>query len=123
MGDKIGNRRGCLEPSVHCAAAAAIAAVLALVGAARADDYPSRSVHVIIPFGPGGVTDIVSRVLFDAMAKVLGQTIVIENRAGASGTIATEFVADVPPIRSWSMTPRVRLRLASASMRRAVSIR
>ena len=97
MGDKIGNRRGCREPSVRCAAAAAIAAVLALVGAARADDYPSRSVHVIIPFGPGGVTDIVSRVLFDAMAKVLGQAIVIENRAGASGTIATEFVADAPP--------------------------
>ena len=99
MGDKIGNRRGCREPSVRCAAAAAIAAVLALVGAARADDYPSRSVHVIIPFGPGGVTDIVSRVLFDAMAKVLGQAIVIENRAGASGTIATEFVADAPPDR------------------------
>ena len=52
MGDKIGNRRGCLEPSARCAAAAVIAAVLTLGVAARADDYPSRSVRVIIPFGP-----------------------------------------------------------------------
>jgi tripartite-type tricarboxylate transporter receptor subunit TctC len=102
MGDKIGGRRSCQPRTARHAAIAApmaalIAAAIALIGAARAGDYPSRSIRVIIPFGPGGVTDIVSRVVFDAMAKVLGQPMVIENRPGASGTIGDEFVADAPP--------------------------
>jgi tripartite-type tricarboxylate transporter receptor subunit TctC len=63
----------------------------------RADNYPSRSIRVIVPFAPGGVTDIVSRIVFDAMAQRLGQPIVVENRPGAGGTIADEFVADAPP--------------------------
>ena len=66
-------------------------------GISRADNYPSRSIRVIVPFAPGGVTDIVSRIVFDPMAQTIGQTIVVENRPGASGTIATEFVADAPP--------------------------
>jgi tripartite-type tricarboxylate transporter receptor subunit TctC len=74
-----------------------MAAILAAVGGLRADDYPTHNVRVIIPFAPGGVTDIVSRIIFDAMAKKLGQPMVIENRPGASGTIATEFVADSAP--------------------------
>jgi tripartite-type tricarboxylate transporter receptor subunit TctC len=75
-----------------------IAAIsIVAVGGLRADDYPSHSVRVIIPFAPGGVTDIVSRIVFDAMAKTLGQPMVIENRPGASGTLATEFVAEAPP--------------------------
>jgi tripartite-type tricarboxylate transporter receptor subunit TctC len=70
---------------------------IAAIGSLRADDYPNHSVRVIIPFAPGGVTDIVSRIVFDAMAKILGQPMVIENRPGASGTLATEFVAEAPP--------------------------
>ena len=66
-------------------------------GISRADNYPSRSIRVIVPFAPGGVTDIVSRIVFDPMAQTIGQPIVVENRPGASGTIATEFVADAPP--------------------------
>jgi tripartite-type tricarboxylate transporter receptor subunit TctC len=101
MGDKIGQARSCQRQTAHLSRRAhwlaLVAVSLALVVAARADDYPSRSVRVIIPFGPGGVTDIVARVVFDAMAKVLGQPAVIENRPGASGTIGNEFVADAPP--------------------------
>jgi tripartite-type tricarboxylate transporter receptor subunit TctC len=70
---------------------------IAAIGSLRADDYPNHSVRVIIPFAAGGVTDIVSRIVFDAMAKTLGQPMVIENRPGASGTLATEFVAEAPP--------------------------
>lgn len=75
----------------------AIAAALLGHATVRADSYPSHSIRVIIPFAPAGVTDIVSRIVFDAMAQPLGQPVVIENRPGASGTIATEFVADAPP--------------------------
>jgi tripartite-type tricarboxylate transporter receptor subunit TctC len=78
-------------------AALMTAVSIAALGTVRGQDYPSRNVRVIIPFAPGGVTDIVSRIVFDAMAKILGQPMVIENRPGASGTIATEFVADAPP--------------------------
>jgi tripartite-type tricarboxylate transporter receptor subunit TctC len=69
---------------------------IAIGGAARAEDYPSHSVRIIVPFAPAGVTDIVSRIVFDAMATILGQPMIIENRPGASGTLATEFVADAP---------------------------
>jgi tripartite-type tricarboxylate transporter receptor subunit TctC len=96
MGDKSADRTR-RQRTVRLPFALFAATLIAFVGAAQAEDYPSRGIHVIIPFGPGGVTDIVSRVVFDAMAKVLGQPAVIENRAGASGTIGTEFVADAPP--------------------------
>jgi tripartite-type tricarboxylate transporter receptor subunit TctC len=95
MGDKSADRPR--PRTVRLPFALFAATLIACVGAAQAEDYPSRGIHVIIPFGPGGVTDIVSRVVFDAMAKVLGQPAVIENRAGASGTIGTEFVADAAP--------------------------
>ena len=77
----------------------ALVAALGTVAASnvRAQDYPSRSVRVVIPFAPAGVTDIVSRIVFDAMSSKLGQPMVIENRPGASGTIATGFVADAAP--------------------------
>ncbi|NYT23724.1 tripartite tricarboxylate transporter substrate binding protein [Alcaligenaceae bacterium] len=52
---------------------------------ASASEYPTKSIRMIVPFAPGGVTDMVSRTLADGMSKQLGQTIVVENRAGASG--------------------------------------
>jgi tripartite-type tricarboxylate transporter receptor subunit TctC len=66
-------------------------------GLSMAADYPSRSIRAIIPFASGGVTDIVARIVFDAMAARLGQPIVVENRPGASGTIGDEFVAQAAP--------------------------
>src|ERR1700734_729666 len=101
MGDKTGDPQSCQRQTLHLPRRARwlalIAVSLAFIGTARGSDYPSRSVRVIIPFGPGGVTDIVARIVFDAVAKVLGQPTVIENRPGASGTIGNEFVADAPP--------------------------
>ena len=74
-----------------------VAIPCAAVGPARADQYPSRSIRVIVPFGAGGVTDTVSRIVFEAMSANLGQSMVVENKAGASGTIGTEFVAEAAP--------------------------
>lgn len=66
-------------------------------GTAMAADYPDRPVSMIIPFTAGGPTDNVARSLGEAMQKSLGQTVVIENKAGAGGTIGTTQVANAKP--------------------------
>lgn len=72
--------------------------ILALVasGAAPAQSYPTKPVRVVVPFPPGGGTDIVARTVTPKMAEILGQPFVIENRAGAGGNIGTEAVAKSP---------------------------
>lgn len=80
-----------------------LAAALALAGAvgvaplAVAADYPTRPITLVVPFAAGGPTDIVARSLGASMSKDLGQTIVIENRLGAGGTIAAGSVAKATP--------------------------
>lgn len=64
---------------------------------ALADAYPDRPIHVVVPFSPGGAVDIVARTIMQQAGPKLGQTIVIDNRPGASGNIATAFVAHSPP--------------------------
>lgn len=74
------------------------AAGLALAGAAAAqDDYPSRSLTYIVPFGAGGQTDLASRVLADAMADELGVAVQVVNRSGAGGTVGSAEVAAAEP--------------------------
>lgn len=65
--------------------------------AALAEVWPSRLIKVTIPFGAGSATDVVPRLFFDRLAAELGQPIVIENRAGAGGTIGTGLVAKAEP--------------------------
>src|SRR5512132_792595 len=68
----------------------AIAAALAsMLGAAAAQDYPTRPINVIVPAAAGGPTDAISRITAQAMSKILGQQITIENAGGAGGTIGT----------------------------------
>lgn len=81
-----------------------ITAVIALAGVltnaappAKADDYPSRPVKVIVPFGAGGPTDVYARAIAEELRKSLHQTFVMENRPGAGTTIGTEVVAKSPP--------------------------
>jgi tripartite-type tricarboxylate transporter receptor subunit TctC len=74
-------------------AALAVAAPLA----AGAQDYPSRPIKLVVPFGPGTTTDIVARIYAEAMAKPLGQAIVVENKAGAGGNIGSDLVAKAQP--------------------------
>ena len=74
--------------------------VLALQGAsgfARADDYPSRPITLIVPFPPGGSTTVMARIVADKLSAALGQQIVVENRGGAGGTIGTRFAAKAAP--------------------------
>jgi tripartite-type tricarboxylate transporter receptor subunit TctC len=64
---------------------------------ARAQDYPSRPITMIVPFPPGGLTDVIARILAEAMRSSLGQPIVIENVGGATGSIGTGRVARAAP--------------------------
>jgi tripartite-type tricarboxylate transporter receptor subunit TctC len=78
-------------------ALAALLCALWLPMAAQAQGYPSRNITLVVPFAAGGPTDVVARSLAAAMAKSLGQTVVVENKTGAGGTIAANFVAKAQP--------------------------
>lgn len=68
-----------------------------LSGSAFAQAYPNKPISLIVPFAAGGPTDVLARTLGVAMAKSLGQTVVIENRLGAGGTVASNAVAKATP--------------------------
>jgi len=72
------------------------AAALVLANGALAQSFPSKPIRVVVPFPPGGGTDIVARTVTPKMAEILGQPFIIENRAGAGGNIGTEGVAKSP---------------------------
>ena len=72
---------------------AGLLAALALTTIVQAQDYPNRSITVVVPFPAGGPSDVVARIVTDQMSKSLGQTLVIENVGGAGGTIGSGRVA------------------------------
>jgi tripartite-type tricarboxylate transporter receptor subunit TctC len=82
---------------------AVVAAMMAGIGTgvlqvpARAQDFPSKPITIVVPFGPGTTNDIIARQLAQDMTGTLGQSVIVENRAGATGNIATEFVAKSRP--------------------------
>ena len=81
-----------------CLIAAGLAAALgALTLPAAAQSYPTRAIKLIVPYAAGGTGDIVARLLTDKLGAALGQTVVVENRPGASGAIGTQAVATAPP--------------------------
>jgi tripartite-type tricarboxylate transporter receptor subunit TctC len=85
-----------LTTRLACAATALVAA-LALPGPGFAQTYPEKSVRMIVPFPPGGGTDIIARVLGQKLSESMGQAVVVENRAGAGGTLGSEFAAKSTP--------------------------
>ncbi len=73
-------------------------ALLAFTAGARADDaYPNRAITLIIPFAPGGSTDVIGRLVAEGMRQALGQSVVADNRAGAGGSIGTAAIAKAVP--------------------------
>jgi tripartite-type tricarboxylate transporter receptor subunit TctC len=89
-----------MKQLAHCraVATAVVAAALAVVASpAGAQTYPSRNVRLVVPYAAGGTGDIVARLIGDKLAGALGQSVVIENRPGASGAVGTQSVASAAP--------------------------
>jgi tripartite-type tricarboxylate transporter receptor subunit TctC len=81
----------------HFLSLAAGAACVPLVGAAAfAETYPSRPIRFVVPFPPGGVSDIIARFVGQSLAERLGQPFVVEDRGGAGSNIGTEIVVNAP---------------------------
>jgi tripartite-type tricarboxylate transporter receptor subunit TctC len=78
-------------------ATAATVASLAISSVASAQSFPSKPVHIFVPYPAGGAVDVVTRTLGDVVSKTWGQTVVVENRPGAGGVIASQALVAAPP--------------------------
>ena len=76
---------------------ALVLAASLLATQAYAQNYPNRWVRVVVPFGTGAASDIIARVISERLSVAMGQPFIVENRIGAGGTVASEFVAKSPP--------------------------
>src|SRR5712691_6341555 len=71
--------------------------MLAVAPAMAQDSYPNRPVKILVPYGPGGATDIIARIVAQRLTESLGKTFLVENRLGANGNLAIEAPAKAPP--------------------------
>lgn len=85
------SRRGFLQ------GAGAAAASMAFPAWSQETDYPNKPVKLSVGYSPGGLTDVLARILATPLAAKLGQPVIVDNRTGAAGNLATEFVAKAPP--------------------------
>jgi tripartite-type tricarboxylate transporter receptor subunit TctC len=72
------------------------ALLLAFAAPVRAENFPSRPIHLIMPYAPGGIVDFAGRTVAQKLGEVLGETVVAENRPGAGGIVGVEYVAHSP---------------------------
>jgi tripartite-type tricarboxylate transporter receptor subunit TctC len=82
-------------PRLHVLGAAALSTLLACGGAQAA--YPEKTITIVVPTAAGGANDAMARVIGQAMSAILKQTVIVDNKAGANGAIASEFVMRAPP--------------------------
>ena len=81
----------------HLRIAALFLALSALTVQAQTGPYPNRPIKLIVTVPPGGAADFIARLLASKLSTSLGQPVVVENKAGASGSLASDFVAKAPP--------------------------
>ena len=79
------------------AAIAAAVMLAAVAGRADAQSYPTRSIRIVVPATPGGAIDTIARLVGDKITVSMGQSVVIENKPGASNNLGTDFVAKSAP--------------------------
>ena len=83
---------------------------------AQAQTYPSKSIRIIVPFPAGGTTDIVARLVAQRMSETMGQSVVVENRGGAGGSLGADLVAKAPPDGYTILMHNITFPLASISL-------
>ena len=81
---------------IHALRAALAVALLGAAFSATAQPFPSKPITIVVGFSAGGTTDIITRLISDELRKGLGQPIIIENKPGAAGGVAMEFIAKAP---------------------------
>ena len=86
-----------LLPKVLTVLSCGALAAVALGSTASAQDYPKQPIHIVVPWTAGGFTDVLGRMLAEKMTKTLGQPVIVDNRAGASGGIGSEYVSRAAP--------------------------
>jgi tripartite-type tricarboxylate transporter receptor subunit TctC len=85
-------RLRCIIGIFFCLAIACVAA-----SPARSESYPSRPIHLVISYQPGGIVDFAGRVLAQQLSQVLGQPVIVDNRPGAGGIVGVDSVAHAAP--------------------------
>jgi len=88
--------RGALRALIRVAPLLAFGLGLAASTPSLAQDYPNRPIRFIVPYPPGGGTDVVARIMNEALAESLGQPIIIDNKGGAAGNVGTDVAAKAP---------------------------
>ena len=73
------------------------ASIVAVVASAHADTWPSKPIHFVVPFGPGGANDLVARYVAEAASRELGQPSIVDNKPGAGSALGAEIVARAAP--------------------------
>lgn len=86
-----------MNPFHLVAAIAAVALTVPMIaGVAQAQEFPNKAVRIVVPYPPGGTTDMVTRLIGDQLSKVWGQPVIVDNRPGAGGIVGTSLAAKAP---------------------------